>query len=117
MATKEEIERFLIDFKHKLGFWGLIFRSDRDKNFKTLTTLEYQVKDVKKELNELEVANYAQGPVEEMLFGGATMWIFGKSIQGREVYIKITMGQPSDRAICISFHFAEYVMKYPYKIK
>lgn len=117
MAAKEEIERFLIDFKHKLGFWGLIFRSDRDKNFKTLTTLEYQIKDVKKELNELELANYSQGPVEEMFFGGAAMWIFGKSIQGKEVYIKITMGQASDCAICISFHFAEYMMKYPYKIK
>lgn len=103
MATKEEIERFLIDFKYKLGFWGLIFRSDRDKNFKTLTALEYQVKDVKKELNELEIIHYAQGPVEEILFGGALMWIFGKSIQNKEVYIKITMGQPSDSVICISF--------------
>ncbi|MBK8291472.1 MAG: type II toxin-antitoxin system MqsR family toxin [Flammeovirgaceae bacterium] len=117
MASKEETERFLLDFKHKLGFWGLIFRSDRDKNFKTLTTLEYQVKDVKKELNELEVSHYSQGPVVEALFNGAAMWVFGKSVQGKEVYIKITMGQPSDRVICISFHFAEHVMKYPYKIK
>ncbi len=117
MATKEATERFLLDFKHKLGFWGLIFRSDRDKNFKTLTTLEYQVKDVIKKLNELKLSNYSEGPVEEILFGGAAMWVFGKSIQGKEVYIKITIGQPSDRVICISFHFAEHVMKYPYKIK
>ncbi len=117
MATKEATERFLLDFKHKLGFWGLIFRSDRDKNFKTLTTLEYQVKDVIKELNELKLSNYSEGPVEEILFGGAAMWVFGKSIKGKEVYIKITIGQPSDRVICISFHFAEHVMKYPHKIK
>ena len=40
MATKDEIEHFLKDFKYKLSFWGLFMRSDRDKNFKTLTELE-----------------------------------------------------------------------------
>jgi len=54
MATKEGIEHFLRDFKYKLGFWGLFIRSDRDKNFKTLTVLEFRVEDVKKELKELK---------------------------------------------------------------
>lgn len=117
MATKEEIEHFLRDFKYKLGFWGLLFRSDRDKNFRTLTALEYQVKDVKKELGELEVVHYSEGPTREILFNGADMWVFGKTIQKKEVYIKITMGHPIDKVICISFHFAEHTMKYPYKEK
>lgn len=115
MTTKEEIERFLRDFKYKLGFWGLFMRSDRDKNFKTLTVLEFRVEDVKKELNELEVVHFSEGPVKETLYNGADMWIFGKIIQTKEVYIKISMGQPGDKVICISFHFSEYSITYPYK--
>lgn len=117
MATKEEIEHFLRDFKYKVGFWGLFIRSARDKNFKTLTVLEFRVEDVKKELNELSVLHYSEGPVKETLYNGADMWIFGKIIQSKEVYIKISMGQPSDKAICISFHFSDYSMTYPYKSK
>ena len=117
MATKEGIEHFLRDFKYKLGFWGLFIRSDRDKNFKTLTVLEFRVEDVKKELNELSVAHYLEGPVKETLYYSADMWIFGKMIQSKEVYIKISMGQPSDKVICISFHFSDYSMTYPYNSK
>jgi len=92
MATEEDVEQFLRDFKYKLRFWGLFFRSDRDKNFKTLTALEFRLEDVKKELDELGVNHYAEGPIKEVIYQGADMWIFGKLIQNREVYIKITMG-------------------------
>ena len=117
MATEGEIEFFLRDFKYKLGFWGLFIRSDRVKNFKTLTVLEFRVEDVKKELNELSVVHYSEGPVKETLYQSADMWIFGKMIQSKEVYIKISIGQPSDKVICISFHFSDYAMTYPYKSK
>jgi hypothetical protein len=115
MASKDQIEAFLRDFKYKLDFWGLLLRSDRGKNFTTITQLEYSVEDVKKELRELEFRDYAEGPVEETLYGGADMWVFGKVIQSKEVYIKITMGQASSKVLCISFHFAESSLNYPYK--
>ena len=41
--------------------------------------------------------------------------IFGKDVEGKEVYIKISYGMPNRQAICISFHLAEYPMNYPYK--
>lgn len=82
-----------------------------------MLTLEYSVEDVKKELNDLSVSLYAKGPLKETLYKQADMWIFGKIIQGKEVYIKITMGQPSDKVLCISFHFAEESLTYPYKNK
>ena len=115
MASKEEIDHFLQDFKYKLGFWGLLITSDRDKNFKTLKELEFQVGDVKKELNDLELQHYSEGPLQETLYNSADMWVFGKTIQSEEVYIKISMGLPSDKVICISFHFSDYSMNYPYK--
>ena len=115
MATEEEVKRFLIDFKHKLDFWGIVFRTDRRKNYETMIQLEYLVEDVKKELRDLEIVHYSEGPITETLYKGTYMWVFGKSIQSREVYIKISLGQPSSKAICISFHFAEHSMAYPFK--
>lgn len=115
MASRTEIEGFLKDFRQKLGFWGLLIRTDRYKNFKTMTVLEYSFNDVKKELSGLEVADYAKGPLKDTLYGDADMWVLGKLIQGQEVYIKITMGQPSDKVLCISFHFSEETLIHPYK--
>jgi hypothetical protein len=115
MASTTEIEAFLKDFKQKLGFWGLFIRTDREKNFKTMTALGYSLNDVKEELQGLEVIHYSEGPLKETLYGGADMWVFGKQIQGQEVYIKITMGRLSDKVLCISFHFSLEALNYPYK--
>lgn len=43
------------------------------------------------------------------------MWVFGKDVKGREVYIKIMISDHCGQTICISFHLAESPMKYPFK--
>ena len=43
------------------------------------------------------------------------MWVFGKDMDGTELYIKIALGQPNNRTICISFHLAEHPIQYIYK--
>ena len=45
------------------------------------------------------------------------MWIFGKRIEGKEVYIKITLGGYNKETFCISFHIAEHKMSYPFSDK
>ena len=115
MAPRTEIEQFLRDFKIKLDFWGLLFRADRGKNFETLLQLEYSLENVKKELRELSVQHYSEGPMSETLYKGSDMWVFGKMIQSREVYIKISTGQQNNKVLCISFHFSERSINYPYK--
>jgi len=42
------------------------------------------------------------------------MWVFGKDVKNNEVYIKITLDAGTN-ALCISFHIAEYKMKFPFK--
>jgi hypothetical protein len=66
-------------------------------------------------LQALEIKDYSEGPVEEKIYGGADMWVFGKTIKKREVYIKITMGPIGSSVICISFHLAQHKMNYPFK--
>lgn len=112
---KSKVELFLNDFKQKMKVWDVIFRDDRDKNFETLSILEIRPIDRLKILEELRVTDYSEGPIEELLYGGADMWVFGKLIKNHEIYIKISLGIEGSSVICISFHLAEYKMTYPLK--
>ena len=56
-------------------------------------------------------------PVIDLLNKRTEMWVFGKDVKEREVYIKITLGYQNGQTICISFHLAEHPMRYPFKLK
>ena len=115
MATLNEIEIFLNDFFTKLGIWGIYVRDDRSKNAQTLLDLEISPADRIKLITKLVATDYSEGPLPETLLKGSDMWVFGKKVKEREIYIKITMGQTDSKVICISFHIAEHSMKYPHK--
>ena len=80
-----------------------------------MLALEVSVNDIKNVLNDLEVEDYTEGPNKETLYKGADMWVFGKMVKKEEIYIKITIGSPNDKVICISFHLAEKKMINPFK--
>jgi hypothetical protein len=111
MLPADEIKSFLQDFKAKLEVWGVIFRDDRGKNIKALLDLDITPIYREQVLRELEVMDYHEGPIKESLYGGADIWIFGRTIKGQEVYIKVTLGFAGAQVICISFHVAEHPMK------
>lgn len=115
MSTKTAVAAFLKDFKEKMKIWDVLFRDDRGKNLQTLIELELRTKERKTVLERLETEDYSEGPLEEKLYGGTAMWVFGKTIKKREVYIKITMGAPGTSVICISFHLSQHRMHYPLK--
>src|SRR6478735_9428534 len=115
MSTEAAVVSFLQDFKEKMRFWDVLFRDDRGKNAQALVDLELRPVERKAVLEALETKDYSEGPLAEKLYGGADMWVFGKTIKKREVYIKITMGAKNSSVICISFHLAEHKMNYPLK--
>jgi hypothetical protein len=116
MATGEQhIEAFLKEFRQKKKIYGLLFRDDRAKNQQTLLDLEITSRKREEIIDSIQVRDYVEGPKEESLYKGAAMWVFGKQVKGRDVYIKITMGFPSTSVICISFHIAERTLTYPFK--
>lgn len=116
MALKDEIKAFLQDFRIKMDIWGIVIRDDRGKNTQTLFDLEITKDYRNKVLKSLVVEDYSEGPKEEKLYGGADMWVFGKDVKGKEIYIKITMGVGGAKVICISFHIAEHQISYPFKL-
>tara|TARA_R110000850_G_C9990883_1_gene467015 strand:- start:6833 stop:7180 length:348 start_codon:yes stop_codon:yes gene_type:complete len=115
MSTATEVASFLKDFKFKMKIWDVLFRDDRGKNAQTLSELELRPIERKTILETLETKDYSEGPLEELLYKGPDMWVFGKTVKNREVYIKITMGIPDNSVICISFHLAAHKMNYPLK--
>ena len=115
LLTKEEVQKFLDQFHAKMKVFGIIYRDDRGKNQKTLEELEIVPSYRKVVIESLSVEDYVDGPVVDKLNKLGEMWVFGKDVKGREVYIKIMISDYSGQTICISFHLAESPMKYPFK--
>lgn len=113
--TVVEVGNFLENFKEKMKIWDVLFRDDRGKNTQTLAELELRPNERKTILESLETKDYSEGPIDDRLYGGSTMWVFGKIVKQKEVYIKITMGIYGSSVICISFHLAQHKMHYPLK--
>ena len=93
----------------------IAFRDDRPKNREALQILDITPLQREVVVKSLQVQDYVEGPVIDELNRKSEMWVFGKDVKGREVYIKITLGYQNGQTICISFHIAEYPMLYPFK--
>lgn len=115
MVPKERVELFLRQFHQKMKVFRIIFRDDRGKNIRTLAELEITPAFRESVVGSLTVADYSEGPFVDALYGLGEIWVFGKVIKNREVYIKICLGRENSQTICISFHLAEYRMKYSFK--
>ena len=113
--TEYDVELFLNDFKLKMQFMDVVFLNDRGKNAKTLAILEIPITKQKQIVEELEVKDYSEGPIEDTNFVGSPLWVFGKIVKGHELYIKISMGMPNRSTLCISFHISEFSINYPLK--
>lgn len=115
MATKDDVSHFLQEFFAKYRVFGIIFRDGRPKNAQTLLDLEITPIGRREIVESLTAPDYSEGPLDDRLYGIATMWVFGKKHRNNELYIKISMGTSSNPVICISFHLAEHPINYPFK--
>ena len=115
MIKETDVASFLKNFKEKMKIWDVLFRDDRGKNTQALIDLEISPIERKSILEKLEIIDYSEGPIEEILYKSTDMWVFGKMVKAKEVYIKITMGTMNNSVICISFHLAEHKINYPLK--
>jgi len=111
-TSKDDVEKFLSDFKQKMKVFEVIVLRSRAKNLQTFAELDLSDFTVRKQLEELTVENYYRGPTENR-DDGPDLWEFGKIVKNREVYIKIHMGKVNKPVICISFHFPESTINYP----
>lgn len=111
IKTKQEIEQFLNQFNIKFDIWG-IFYLDRDKNAEALKALGITPKARDEIVRQLSSDDYVETLPADFF---NEMWVFGRDMDGTELYIKIALGQPNSKTICISFHVAEHPIKYANK--
>ncbi|MCC8117574.1 MAG: toxin [Bacteroidales bacterium] len=112
VKTEQEVEAFLRQFKPKLSVWGIFFIR-RDKNIETIEklslteTIQYDI------VKTLDVPDYVHTVIDDLQYGD--MWVFGKTYKNTNLYIKISLGRPNSKTICISFHEAEFPLTFPFK--
>jgi len=95
--------------------YGIVFRLETISSFSTRLVLVSTIHQFRTLYCFEKIEDYSQGPLDEKMCGLLPMWVFGKQVKKREVYIKVSMGNESTQAVCISFHIAERPMSYPFK--
>ena len=80
-----------------------------------LLDLNYDSNDVVDRIRELTVAEYSETLVDRDDINPPRLFVFGKMINNKLVYIKLKVkGEPRQRILCISFHYAKDPMEFPY---
>lgn len=81
----------------------------------TLLDLEYDAEDVVSRLKELRLEEYSETLWDKDDDHPPLLWVFGKKIEGKLVYIKIKIRKNKKaKVLCVSFHYAEHEMLFPY---
>lgn len=81
----------------------------------TIEKLEYDHLDIVERLKELTINEYSETKFDVDDDRPPLLFVFGKNIKGRLVYIKLKIkGKDNKKVLCLSFHFAEKEMRFPY---
>lgn len=88
-----------------------------DKKFSTpytLLDLDYNVDDVVNRLKELRVEEYSETKIDKDDVNPPILFVFGKDINGRLIYVKLKIRDQQKQVVCVSFHYAKDKMEFPF---
>lgn len=109
-----EISAFLFQFKFFAQAAPGFSPIDRQKNIDSITDMGITVPQFKSIILKLTPKNYVSGPEKDVKYPEHDIWRFGYDFGGEELYIKLSGNFSHGVAKCISFHKAEFPMRYPY---
>jgi hypothetical protein len=115
---EDEIRTFLKEFNKIASTGRGIDVIPRKENQAALTNLGLTKKNRTDEIMTLSLSDYCDGPKPDQNPNKpGKIWVFGKSIGGKEVYIKLKIAQVGNQKIakCLSFHAADYPLCFPFK--
>ena len=124
-SNKNEIEKFLQDMKNILEDESFnihdnikVVKSKKKEEYSTpytMVDLEYDDSDVVECLKDLTIKEYSETLVDKDNLEPPLLYVFGKDISNKQVYIKVKIkGDKAKYVLCVSFHYAEYEMSFPY---
>ena len=112
MTELYKVNLILLKIKMLIDEGKCSFEEQREKNMKTLAALGLLPEDVFQILTGLTPENYYRGPSTDYDTNEIeSIWEFGITLEGREIYIKLKL--TTDFVKDISFHFAEKAMEFP----
>lgn len=80
----------------------------------TLLDLDYDAEDVVERLKELKVEEYSETKIDKDDVAPPMLFVFGKDINGKLIYVKLKIRNQKNQVVCVSFHYAKNKMKFPY---
>jgi hypothetical protein len=109
------VRQFLVEFK-VLIYENKLRINARLKNKDALLELGLTGDQRKEIILSLSVLDYNSGPTKDIYKSG-DYWVFGKTIDSVEIYIKLKIVEQDDEeyAVCLSFHKSEKPLRYPIK--
>lgn len=111
LATREEVHGFLLGMRAALE--KRLVLHPRSKNRDALAGLGWKPSDLKLLLRNLEVEDYADGPLPDSRGLDEEHWVFGPEFEERQLYVKLTVFDWG--LLVLSFHVAEHPLKLPLK--
>ena len=119
-AFLEELKEVLESEDFKIDEDLLVIRSSKEEveysTQYTIVDLEYDSFDIVERLKELTVSEYSATLLDKDDDKPPLLFVFGKDINTKLVYIKLKIkGETNKKVLCLSFHYAKYDMKFPYK--
>jgi len=121
MAFLERLKNILNgpDFNMNLDLIIIKTRKSKDKEMYstpyTLVDLNYNAEDIAERLKELTVQDYSESLLDKDDLHPPVLYVFGKDINGRQIYIKLKIkDSQTEHILCVSFHYAEGKMVFPY---
>jgi len=115
-TNRLEVATFLKEFKLIVTQGRGLDVISRQVNIQALIDLGLTEQNRKQEILTLNVQDYCSGPEPDDSRPG-NIWIFGRRINGKAVYVKLKIADVGRNKIakCISFHPAQYFLTYPFK--
>lgn len=80
----------------------------------TLLDLDYDTEDVVKKLKKLTVEEYSETKIDKDDVNPPILFVFGKDINSRLIYVKLKIKNSQKQVVCVSFHYAKNKMEFPY---
>lgn len=113
-ASARDVVAFLQELKQIVAAGRGLDLIPRAENNQTIVALGFTKKNVDQEVLALSAIDYCEGPLPDRNRPG-NVWIFGRRIDGKDIYIKLKIAQTPGGKIakCISFHEAKYPLRYP----
>ena len=119
-STKKDVKIFLNELMTILNSQNfnedndlIIIKSTKDDiQFSTgylMLDLDYDTSDIVERLKELTLAEYSETLIDKDDSNPPLLFVFGKSIDNKLVYIKLKIkGNTSKKILCLSFHYARH---------